>query len=212
MDSIIANLAIARVPEPVPFVMQLFAHERSLGSRTAPEIVVNGGRRRRGRGHRTDAVTSPIHQGVGVTDRADLAAAQEIKRPAQEYARPILGAHLDHAAIFSGRRHHLLSFPQVVGKRFLDVNVLARLSSPDRRQGMPVIRQCDHHRVDRLIVEDSAEVGVSRDLFSPLRESLGLAVEMRLVHVADRGMRTRDFSNPRNELMSAPAHAPDGGG
>src|SRR5439155_3553174 len=62
MYSIIADLAVAGSPEPVPFVVQLFAHERRLRRGTAPEIVVHGGGQGRRCVDRANAITRPVHQ------------------------------------------------------------------------------------------------------------------------------------------------------
>src|SRR5213083_1535403 len=105
-----------------------------------------------------------------IANGPDWAAAQVVERLPQERARTILRAHLDHAAVLPGRRHHLLSFPKIVGKRFLDINVLAGLTGPNRRQRMPMIGQADDHRVDGFVVENSAEVAVSSDLFVSVLE------------------------------------------
>src|SRR5438093_13350458 len=141
-----------------------------------------------------------------VANGTDLAAAQVVERLAQERARTILRAHMDHPAVLPGRRHHLLSFPEVVGKRLLDIHVLAGLTGPNRRQRMPVIGQGDDHRVDGFVVENSAEVAVRGDLFAPVLERLGFAVEVRLVHVAQRDDPCAgDLSYSGNELMPAPA-------
>ena len=164
VDAVVPHLAVAGVPEPVPLVVQLLAHERLLGGRAAPEVVIHGARWRRGRFDRPDTVAGPVNQRVGEADGPELAAAEAVEHPAEERARPVLGADLDHAAELAGRRHHLLPFPQVVRERLLDVDVLAGLAGPDRRQGVPVVRQGDEHRVDALVVEDFAGVVIRGDL------------------------------------------------
>ena len=115
--------------------------------------------------------------------------------------------------MFSGRCYHLLSLPQVVGKGLLDVNIFTRLAGPDCRQGMPVIRQGDDHRVDRLVIKYPAEVRIRGDLLTPLLEGVDLAVKVGLVHVAERDdLGAGDLANPRNELMPATANPADGRG
>jgi len=184
VDPIIAHLAIARGPEPVPFVVQLSAHEWSFGRRTAPQVIVHRGRHWRRRAYRADAIAGAINHRMGITDGADLAAAQVIEGLAQERARTTLRAQLDHPAIFPGRSHHLPAFPEVVGKGFLDINVLARLAGPDCRQRMPVIGQSDDHSVNSLVVQDPAKVHVSGDRFTPILERPAFTVKDRLVHIA----------------------------
>ena len=213
VDAVVPHLAVARVPEPVPLVVQLLAHERLLGGRAAPEVVIHGARRRRGRVDRPDTVAGPVHQRVGEADGPELAAAQAVEHPAEERARPVLGADLDHAAVLAGRRHHLLPFPQVVRERLLDVDVLARLAGPDRRQGMPVVRQGDDHRVDALVVEDFAGVVIRGDLPPVVTGRLDFAIEVRLVGVAERDdLDAGDLAEPADELVATPAHTPDGRG
>ena len=78
---------------------------------------------------------------------------------------------------------------------------------------MPVIRQCDDHRVDGFVVENSAKIAVSGNLFAPILERSGLAVEVRLVHVAqcdDSG--AGDLPHPGNELMSSSTDTAHRGG
>src|SRR5207302_626924 len=80
MNSIIADLAVAGRPEPVPFVVQLFAHERRHWRGTAPEIVVHGGRQGRRCVDGANAVTRPVHQRMRVVKGPDLAAVQVVER------------------------------------------------------------------------------------------------------------------------------------
>src|SRR5438552_17800417 len=148
-----------------------------------------------------------------IANGTDLAAAQVVERLAQKRARTILSAHLDHAAVLPGRRHHLLSFPELVGKRLLNINVLAGLTGPNCRQRMPVIGQSDDHRVDGFVVENPAKVAVSSELFAPVLERLGFAVDVRLVNVAQRDDPCAgDLSHSGNELMPAPADTADSRG
>ena len=52
----------------------------------------------------------------------------------------------------------LPALEDVVADRLLDVDVLARLAGPDRRQRVPVVRRGDRDGVDLVVVEDPAEV------------------------------------------------------
>src|ERR1043166_1502222 len=105
MNPIISHFTIASVPKPMPFIMQLFAHQRSFGRRTAPELVIDCCRGWSRRADFADAVTGPIHQGMRKTDFAQLAAAQVIKDLAQQRARTVLCAHLHDPSIFSRGGH-----------------------------------------------------------------------------------------------------------
>jgi len=66
------------------------------------------------RGDRAKAVTSTIHKRMGITYCPELATVQVFERLTQQRARTTLGAHLNHAAVFASRGHHLLAFPEVV--------------------------------------------------------------------------------------------------
>ena len=78
---------------------------------------------------------------------------------------------------------------------------------------MPMIGQGDDHGVDGFVVENSAEVAVSGDLFSPVLERLCFAVEMRLIHIAQRDdLCAEDLSHSGNELMPSPADTADSRG
>ena len=78
---------------------------------------------------------------------------------------------------------------------------------------MPVIGQGDDNCIDGFVVQNSAKIAVSGDLLAPILERLGLAVEVRLVHVAQRDdLCAGNLSHSGNELMPAPANAADGRG
>src|SRR5262249_9807300 len=121
MHPVIAHLAIAGIPEPVPFVMQLVAHQRAVGSRTAPAIIVYRGRHSVWRRDFADACARSINQGVRETDRPELAVMQLFKGAPQQLTGTILRADLDHAPVLAGGGDHLLTFPEVVGKGFFDI-------------------------------------------------------------------------------------------
>ena len=78
---------------------------------------------------------------------------------------------------------------------------------------MPVIGQCDDHRVDGFVDENPAKVAVSGNLFAPVLERPGFAVEVHLVHVAQRDDPCAgDLSHSGNELMPSPADTADSRG
>ena len=212
VDAVVAHLAVAGLPEPVPLVVQLLAHQRPLGGRAAPEVVIDGG------GTGVGASTLPMPSRarytmrVGEADGPELAAAQVLERLAKDRARSALRAHLDHAAVLSGRGHHLPAFPHVVGERLLDVDVLARLAGPDRGQGMPMVGRGDDHGVDVLVVEQFADVAVDGDLDAAVFEQLGFPVDVGAVHVAEGdNPRSRNILEGVDELVSPPADAANRG-
>src|SRR5262245_29748972 len=123
---------------------------------------------------------------MGIPYGTKMAAAQIFKRLAQQLARAIQCSYLDHAAMLASRSYHLLAFPDVIRKRLLNINILACLTCPDRRQRVPMIGCSDHHGVDRLVVENSSQIGVSRNFFAPILEWLEFAFDESLIRVAQR--------------------------
>ena len=97
---------------------------------------------------------------------------------------PHLRAHLHHPLILPGGIAHELTLVDGVGKRLLDVYVLAGLAREHGQAGVPVVRGGDDKAVDVLIVEYPAELfsGSGRLLlrFFQFRTDL---VENRLVDV-----------------------------
>ena len=76
-----------------------------------------------------------------------------------------------------------------------------------------MIGQGDDHRVDGLVVENLAGVVIGGDLLPVVTGGLEFAVEVRLVHVAERDdLDAGDLAEPADELVATPAHASDGRG
>ena len=95
-----------------------------------------------------------------------------------------LRADLHHAAVLACRGHHLPALPDVVGERLFHVDVLAGLARPYGRQGVPVVGRGDGDRIDLLVVERLAEVGVGGNALVAILELADLVVENLAVDVA----------------------------
>src|SRR5579885_2594864 len=75
-----------------------------------------------------------------------------------------------------------------MGAWFLDVDILARLASPDRLQGMVVIRRGDRDGIDGFVLERLAQVGeAGRTLPGHALGIVETLLEYRLIHIADSG-------------------------
>jgi hypothetical protein len=94
-------------------------------------------------------------------------------------------ADLDDAVVFLGSLYHSAAFGDARRGRFLDVHVLARLTGPNRCQGMSVVRQRDADAVDVLVVKYAAEVRFGFRIAAG--NHFGPVSEKRLVAVAERG-------------------------
>ena len=78
---------------------------------------------------------------------------------------------------------------------------------------MPVVGQGDDDRIDGLVVECPAKVGVGRDRFTPILEGLDFAVQVRLIHVAEaRRFLLPELPARGDELVSSTTNTADGCG
>ncbi len=84
VDPVIPDLAVARVPEPVPLVVQLLAHQWPIVRRAAPKVVIHGAPRRRGRFDQPDAVARAVDQRMREADGPEFAPPQAVEHLAEE--------------------------------------------------------------------------------------------------------------------------------
>ena len=77
---------------------------------------------------------------------------------------------LDDPVVLSRGANHLATFPESMGAGFLDIDVLTGLTGPDGHQGVPVVRSRDGDGVNRLILEELADIskGLRFGLATPL--------------------------------------------
>ena len=175
VDALVADVAVAKVPEPVPVVVNEVAMERLFGSGAKPEVEVHVA----GYffvGFVADAPAGFAAVAFGDEEFAVFAAVDggDLLGPAA--AGAALGAVLDDAVVFAGGFNALASFKDVVAAGFLNINVFAGLASPDGDEGMPVVGRGDGDGVDAFVFQKFANVGVGGDL--------GGLVFFQLVHSA----------------------------
>src|SRR5262249_18442280 len=119
VDAVVAELAVAPVPEPVPVVVQDVVAIRPARRWSLPEGIVEP----LGEGHlaaaaaRGPGVAVAAAGELGPADRAapDPLDGLDDLRPA-----PPLVAHLDDPVMLAGRRDQQLALAGVVAARFLD--------------------------------------------------------------------------------------------
>src|SRR5262249_40722458 len=144
VNPLVAEIAVAGVPAPVPVVMKAIAGEGPGRRRPGPEVVIDAARH--GFDRRTSDGVSPLEaQAARDIDVAEGAAVQVPARLDHAASRPALRAMLHDPSVLLGGTHELLAFPQVVRARLLDVHVLPGLTRPDRDQRMPVIGRGDRN-------------------------------------------------------------------
>jgi hypothetical protein len=112
---------------------------------------------------------------------------QEGDRFAHVRGRAVVEAHLHAHVVPALRLDHLPPFPDVVGRRLLDVDVLAGLAGQDGGQRVPVVGRDDRHGVDGLVVEHTVQVPLRAWCHARLLlDEAHAACEQALVGVAER--------------------------
>ena len=172
MDRLIAALTVARVPDPVPVVVETIFGEWLQRRRTGPQIVVHA------RGHGlwrrvTDGLPPLVAKRARQIDVAERSTLHLLNGLNHAGIRARLAAVLADAVVLLHRAHQLTPFKPVVRAGFFDIDIFASLACPYAHERMPVVGRGDRDRVNIFVLEQLADVGVA------LR--LGLA---KLLHVA----------------------------
>src|SRR5207302_6305452 len=97
VDALVAEVAVAVIPEPVPVIVKALAHGRLERGRTTPEIIVHRGRLCLWPIHLADAGPRLVAQAACHLDLAQLARAKEVDGLAHAGHAPALGAGLADA-------------------------------------------------------------------------------------------------------------------
>ena len=121
-----------------------------------------------------------VHPNVGFPHRPDRPRSDQLDHAAVVVGGVDLRAHLGRHLHLLGRFPHHAGLVDRVGQRLLAIDVLAPLHGRDAGQGVGVLGGADGHRVDVLLVEHLAPVGVGLGLGMPLG-GLGQVV---VIHVA----------------------------
>ena len=174
VDGLVAKVAAAVVPEPVPIVVDgacaggfgvlvgLVAADGLLDVGWAvPEVVVDG---------RRNFVLLGWANGLAalVADRtrdlylAVLAGVDVLDGGNDASTRAALRAGLDDELVEVLRgSDELLTFEDIVRERLFDEEVLASLEGPDALDGVQVVRRSDRDGVNILVFEHLADVSVA---------------------------------------------------
>ena len=157
VDPLVADVAVAEIPEPVPVVVDVVGVERVLRRRAEPEVVVDG-RGCFGVRLDADALAGLVAEPARDEQLAVLARLDDLGHPGPRLHAPALRAVLDDPVVLPRGLDGDAAFVDVVAARLLDVDVLARLAAPDGDQRVPVVRRGDRDRVEVLVVEGAADV------------------------------------------------------
>src|SRR5262249_32002551 len=145
--------AVAIIPDPMPFVVngtvaRRIAVWRQQWRGAGPQVVMNAGSNRLRSGRFADAVAALVTKTSRGGDFAEMAAANPFDGFGHAFARADLNAGLHDAVVFFRGRGELTAFPDIVRHRFLDVNILPRLTRPDAGERVPMIRHRDGYGVN----------------------------------------------------------------
>ena len=187
MNALIAEVAVTRVPHPMPVVVKAILGERLQGRGTGPEVVMDAG------GHRffrsvADGVAPLVAQAAREIDVANQPVLHLLHALDNGLAGAAVGAVLNDAVIFFHGAHQLAALPRVVAHGLFNVNVLAGLAAPNGLQRVPVVGRGDGNRVDGLVFQKFAQVDESGGFLDPhLFHLAHAAIHDVLIHVADGG-------------------------
>src|SRR5262249_40162831 len=150
VNVIVAQFAVARVPEPMPVVMKLRTCERRHRGGPGPKVVIHA------RGGLTlcrsaDGIAAAPHKAASQFYFTELALMNVADRLSQRAVGAILRSALANATEFARHLHDPAAFVHIVADRLLDVDILAGLHRPDRSQGVPVVRRGNENGRDRLV-------------------------------------------------------------
>src|SRR5688572_5975549 len=139
---VVSQLAVARVPHPVPVVMQLGTGQGTEGRRAEKEVVIDGGR------HfvcarRADRGTAAVDDAPRELHFPQFALPHVFHGRSVGAAGAVLMPALTDATGLPRNLHHPPAFANVVAHRLFNINIFAGLHSPNGCQSVPMIRCCD---------------------------------------------------------------------
>src|SRR6266404_5250676 len=108
MHSLIADVTVAGIPDPVPVVGKLVFAVWFPLRRTEEEVPIETGRNGLIRSV-ADREAAPVTERARMINLADRALIDELDGAHLVGQGTALGAHLNHAIVFPGGGHHLLA-------------------------------------------------------------------------------------------------------
>ena len=184
VNTLVAQIAIARLPHPVPIVVEASAHERIQRGRATPQIVVYGGRRSLRAADLANGSATLVAKSAGQLDPAQLPCMQIRHGLAHSRIAAGLGAGLHDALVLAGGFNNPATFGDIVADWFFNVNVLAGLDSPDGDESVPVVGGGNGNSIHVGISQQLPDIRVFSDRFVAIAELFSLTLKHRFVHVA----------------------------
>src|SRR5262249_21436282 len=124
MNTLVAEIAVAVVPNPVPVVMEAPPHKRLFGCGAAPQIVVHARRNRLRLADLADTAAWLVAQSARHVELAEFAGLHKLDSLPDACRAAALGSGLANAVVLTGRLDDSPPFADVMADRFLDVGVL----------------------------------------------------------------------------------------
>ena len=97
-------------------------------------------------------------------DLSQLSLLDDLHRPLEMRAGPLLQAHLDYAVVFSCSFNHQPPFANAIRNGFLDIDVSAGVAGVNASQRAPVVRGCNNDNVDIFVFQKLAIIFVGSGL------------------------------------------------
>ena len=190
--------------------MEAVRIEGPLRRRSQPEVVIHA--RRHGPVGRIARVLHPVQ----VRPHSHLAhlpqppRMHELDRLAVVVPAAPHRAHLHHAPVSVGRRHHRPPLRDARRQRLLAIHVLARLARHHGRQRVPVVGRAHQARVDVLALQNAPEI-FHRLRFRPVLflKTRQRRRDLRVVHVAHHGDLHLGMRAERSRVGDRNPAAPD---
>ena len=209
--ALVADVAVAGVPDPVPVVVQVLPAQRFHRRRTTPQVIVDAGRDRLFAAHLADAGAVLVTGAQGVEDLAEMTLPGPGHRLVEGDGGTTLGAALDDPAVSPGGPDELSTFPDVVRKRLLDVDIAARLHRPEAGQHVPVVGRGNTDSIDVLAVQQLANVLIAFDLQTLLLKPAYAGAQVVFVRVAQGGNADVSEGEQFLKVIAAPSADADNG-
>src|SRR5205823_6484922 len=210
--AVVADLAGAPAPEPMPVVMDDIVVVRSVGRRALPQLVVQVGRdgRHFPAADRGASVGIPRACEVGLPDRTLPDRLDDLDRARRG---ALLSPHLHHALVLLLRLDQQLAFARVVPTRLFHVDMLAGLHGEQRRRRVPMVGRGDHERVHVFVLERLAEVAQAFGSFALSAgdggDALGEHQRIDVAHVGHFGVGRPGEGARQDRAAAVQAHDRD---
>ena len=164
MNALIAHIAAAEIPEPVPVVVDEVLVVGLKRSRTKPDIEIKV-LRRTFYWLEANAPSRLTTIALGDKQLAVFAALDSgnLVRPAITGAA--LRAVLNNSLVLASGVNTLAPLKDIMAARLLNIDILARLAGPNSNQRVRVIGRSDGNSINALVFQQFTNIDIGINLF-----------------------------------------------